>query len=186
MAALMHDLGKVRPLGAQQARQAHRRRFAIEAHTVDGAEMLRRTPDIPTLAPVVAFEHHLRLGSSGYPHGVKRPTLNICTAVQHRRYARRQCDRSAGYQQSFPTDRFEVLKRSDASSSISTWSAVRPAHRNLSAGNMVRLSTGGIAVFVKVYARSYRPQVRVLFRSAPAHGSTDLRRESLGGRGDPD
>ena len=38
-------------------------------HTVDGAEILRRTPEMPILAPVVAFEHHLRLDGTGTPIG---------------------------------------------------------------------------------------------------------------------
>ena len=62
----------------------------MKRHTVDGAEMLRSTPDIPTLAPIVAFEHHLRLDGTGYPDGAKRPTLNVGhDALRHRRRLRR-------------------------------------------------------------------------------------------------
>lgn len=48
----------------------------------DGAEILRRIPDTPTLAPIVAFEHHLRLDGSGYPNGVTRPSLNLATMLR--------------------------------------------------------------------------------------------------------
>ena len=62
----------------------------MRLHVVDGAEILRRTPDMPPLAPVVAFEHHLRLDGTGYPVGIKRQTLNLAhDAVQHRGRLRR-------------------------------------------------------------------------------------------------
>ena len=39
----------------------------MKRHVVDGAEILRRTPEIPPIAPVVAFEHHLRIDGTGIP-----------------------------------------------------------------------------------------------------------------------
>ena len=70
LAALMHDIGKVRtPLEIlTKAEVLTPDEFAVmKRHVVDGAEILRATPDVPALAPVVAFEHHLRLDGSGYP-----------------------------------------------------------------------------------------------------------------------
>jgi hypothetical protein len=66
--------------------------FAImKRHVLDGAEILRQTPDVPTLAPVVAFEHHLRIDGSGYPTGVTRASLNVGNdVVQYR--GRLRCD----------------------------------------------------------------------------------------------
>ena len=172
MAALMHDLGKVHtPLEVlNKPDKLTDAEFAImKRHTVDGAEMLRRTPDIPTLAPVVAFEHHLRLDGSGYPHGVKRPTLNICTMLCSIADVYDAMRSQRRYQQSFPTDRIlEVLKRSDGQQFDQH--LVRRFVQLIGiypAGNMVRLNTGEIAVVVKVYAPDpYRPQVRVLFDRA--------------------
>ena len=80
LAALMHDIGKVRtPLEIlNKPGKLNDDEFEImRRHVVDGAEILRATPDIPTLAPVMAFEHHMRLDGSGYPFGVKRQTLNL-------------------------------------------------------------------------------------------------------------
>jgi putative nucleotidyltransferase with HDIG domain len=169
MAALMHDLGKVQtPLEVlNKPDKLTDAEFAImKRHTVDGAEMLRRTPDIPTLAPVVAFEHHLRLDGSGYPDGVKRPTLNICTMLCSIADVYDAMRSQRRYQQSFPTERIlEVLKRSDGQQFDQH--LVRRFVQLIGiypAGNMVRLNTGEIAVVVKVYAPDpYRPQVRVLF-----------------------
>ena len=70
LAALMHDIGKVRtPIEIlNKPDKLTDDEFAImKRHVVDGAEILRMTPDVPALAPVVAFEHHLRIDGSGYP-----------------------------------------------------------------------------------------------------------------------
>ncbi|MCK7471882.1 MAG: hypothetical protein MZU95_14685 [Desulfomicrobium escambiense] len=59
-------------------------------HPVDGGEMLRRRLELPLLAAVVAFEHHLRVDGTGYPGGVARPVAEPRDpAVQHRRRLRR-------------------------------------------------------------------------------------------------
>jgi putative nucleotidyltransferase with HDIG domain len=109
-AALMHDIGKVRTprdiLNKRDKLTDAEFKIMIR-HTVDGAEILRKTPEIPALAPVVAFEHHLRLDGSGYPNGVKRSSLNICTML---------CSIADVHDemrlQSFPTDRIrQVLGR---------------------------------------------------------------------------
>ena len=42
----------------------------MKRHVVDGAHILRRTPEMPALAPIVAFEHHLKQDLSGYPEGI--------------------------------------------------------------------------------------------------------------------
>ena len=39
----------------------------MKRHVVDGAHIVRRTPEMPALAPIVAFEHHLEQDLSGYP-----------------------------------------------------------------------------------------------------------------------
>ena len=172
MAALMHDLGKVQtPIEVlNKPDKLTDAEFAImKRHTVDGAEMLRRTPDIPALAPVVAFEHHLRRDGSGYPHAVTRPTLNICTMLCSIADVYDAMRSQRRYQQSFPTERIlEVLKRNDGQQFDQH--LVRRFVQLIGIyppGNLVRLNTGEIAVVVKVYAPDpYRPQVRVLFDRA--------------------
>jgi putative nucleotidyltransferase with HDIG domain len=84
LAALMHDIGKVRtPKEILQKPEAlTEQEFAImRRHPMEGAEILRCTPDMPILAPVVAFEHHLRLDGTGYPDGVQRSALNLGTMI---------------------------------------------------------------------------------------------------------
>src|SRR5438105_4490799 len=64
LAALMHDIGKVRTPKEilNKPEKLTDTEFEImKRHVVDGAEILRKTPEVPALAPVVAFEHHLRI-----------------------------------------------------------------------------------------------------------------------------
>ncbi|MFI5177851.1 MAG: HD-GYP domain-containing protein [Vicinamibacterales bacterium] len=169
LAALMHDIGKVRtPLEIlNKPEKLTDTEFAImKRHTVDGAEMLRQTPDLPALAPVVAFEHHLRLDGSGYPHGVKRASLNVGTMLCSIADVYDAMRSQRGYQQAFPTDRIlEVLKRNDGRQfdqhlvrRFTQLIGIYPV------GNLVRLNTGETAVVLKVYAPDpHRPQVRVLY-----------------------
>jgi putative nucleotidyltransferase with HDIG domain len=169
LAALMHDIGKVRtPLEVlNKPDKLTDAEFAImKRHTVDGAEMLRETPDIPALAPVVAFEHHLRVDGTGYPHGIKRPSLNLGTMLCGIADVYDAMRSQRKYQQAFPTDRIlDVLKRNDGAQFDQH--LVRRFVQLIGiypVGNLVRLDTGEIAVVLKAYAPDpYRPQVRILF-----------------------
>jgi len=70
LSALMHDIGKVRTpkdILNKPDKLTDPEFEIMRRHTVDGAEILRRTPEMPILAPVVAFEHHLRQDGTGYP-----------------------------------------------------------------------------------------------------------------------
>ena len=169
LAALMHDIGKVRtPLEVlNKPDKLTDAEFAImKRHTVEGAEMLRKTPDMPALAPVIAFEHHLRLDGTGYPHGVTRPTLNVGTMLCSIADVYDAMRSQRRYQQAFPSERIiEVMKRNDGTQFDQH--LVRRFVQLIGiypVGNLVRLSTGEVAVVLKVNATDpYRPQVRVLF-----------------------
>ena len=83
-AALMHDIGKVNtPLEVlNKPDRLTKDEFQVmKQHVIDGAHILRRTPEMPALAPVVAFEHHLRQDLSGYPENVGHRELNLCTQI---------------------------------------------------------------------------------------------------------
>jgi putative nucleotidyltransferase with HDIG domain len=168
LAALMHDIGKVRtPLEIlNKADKLTDREFdVIRMHVVDGAEILRRTPEMPQLAPVVAFEHHLRLDGTGYPFGVTRTTLNLATMLCSIADVYDAMRSQRAYQQVFPTDRIlAVLKRTDGLQfdqhlvrRFSQLMGIYPP------GNLVELDTGELGVVLRVYAPDpYRPKVRVI------------------------
>jgi putative nucleotidyltransferase with HDIG domain len=168
LSALLHDIGKVKTPTEilNKAGQLTDAEFAImRRHTVDGAAILRRTPEIPVLAPVVAFEHHLRLDGTGYPFGVLRTTLNLGTMLCGIADVYDAMRSSRVYQQAFPTDRIlAVLERNDGTQFDQN--LVRRFVQLVGiypAGNLVRLDTGEIAVVLKPHAADpYRPRVRVL------------------------
>src|SRR5262249_11777936 len=114
LAALMHDIGKVRtPLEVlnKPERLSDAEFTIMKRHTIEGAEILRQTPDIPALAPVVAFEHHLRIDGSGYPDGIRRKSLNVGTMLCSIADVYDAMRSQRRYQQAFPTDRIlEVLR----------------------------------------------------------------------------
>ena len=170
----MHDIGKVRtPLEVlNKPDKLTDDEFAImKRHVVDGAEILRGTPDVPALAPVVAFEHHLRIDGTGYPNGVSRPKLTLGTMLCGIADVYDAMRSQRAYQQSYPTERIlQVLKRNDGAQFDQH--LVRRFVQLLGiypVGNFVKLNTGEVAVVRQVHAPDpYRPQVRVLFDKAGA------------------
>jgi putative nucleotidyltransferase with HDIG domain len=169
LAALMHDIGKVRtPLDilTKPGRLTNDEMVVMRRHVVDGAEILRQTPDVPALAPVVAFEHHLRLDGSGYPERVSRAQLNIATMLCSISDVYDAMRSQRIYQQAFPTDRIlAVLKQND--SRQFDQHLVRRFVQLIGiypVGTLVRLDSGDIAVVLQVYAPDpFRPRVRVIF-----------------------
>ena len=168
LSALMHDIGKVRTPAEilNKPEKLTDREFDIlKRHTVEGAEILRKTPEMPTLAPVVAFEHHLRADGTGYPAGVTRPRLNLGTMLCGIADVYDAMRSQRVYQQAFPTDRIlAVLQRNDGAQfdqhlvrRFAQLVGIYPA------GNLVRLDSGEVAVVLKTYPPDpYRPRVRVL------------------------
>ena len=168
LAALMHDIGKVRTPKEilNKPEKLTDDEFAImRMHVVDGAEILRRTPEMPPLAAVVAFEHHLRLDGTGYPFAVTRSALNVGTMLCSIADVYDAMRSQRAYQQSFPTDRIlAVLQRNDGAQfdqhlvrRFSQLMGIYPP------GNMVKLDSGELGVVLKVYAPDpYRPKVRVI------------------------
>ena len=168
VAALMHDIGKVRtPVEIlNKPDKLTDAEFAImRMHVVDGAEILRGIPEMPALAPTVAFEHHLRLDGSGYPIGVTRKALNLGTMLCSIADVHDAMRSHRAYQESFPTDRIiAVLKRNDGlqfdQRLVERFTQLMGIY---SPGNLVKLDTGELGVVVRVNPEDpYRPKVRVI------------------------
>jgi len=174
LSALMHDIGKVRTpkeILNKPGKLTDDEFVIMRRHVVDGAEILRRTPEMPVLAPVVAFEHHLRLDGSGYPFSVKRDALNLGSmlcAISDVYDAMRS---QRAYQGAHPTDRIlAVLKRNEGAQLdqhlVRRFTQVLGIYPP---GNLVKLSTNEVAVVLRVHAPDpHRPRVRVLFNAEGA------------------
>jgi putative nucleotidyltransferase with HDIG domain len=169
LSALMHDIGKVKTpteILNKTEKLTDNEFDILRRHTIDGAEILKRTPEMPTLAPIVAFEHHLRLDGTGYPRGVSRDGLNLGTMLCGIADVYDAMRSQRVYQEAFPTDRIlAVLQRNDGKQfdqnlvrRFAQLVGIYPA------GNLVRLKSGEVAVVVKTYAPDpYRPRVRILW-----------------------
>jgi putative nucleotidyltransferase with HDIG domain len=167
LAALMHDIGKVKTPNEilnKPDKLTEQEYEILKKHTVDGAQILRKTPEMPTLAPVVAFEHHLRADGTGYP-SAQRAHLNLGTTLCGIADVYDAMRSQRVYQPAFPTDRIlAVLQRNDGKQfdqhlvrRFVQLVGIYPV------GNMVRLYNGEIAVVMKAHAADpYRPRVRVL------------------------
>jgi putative nucleotidyltransferase with HDIG domain len=169
LSALMHDIGKVKTpkeILNKPDKLTDEEFTIMRQHTVNGAEILRRTPEMPILAPVVAFEHHLRIDGTGYPFGARRTALNLGTVLCSISDVFDAMRSQRAYQEAHPTDRIlAVLKRNDGAQfdqhlirRFVQLIGIYPP------GNLVRLSTGEVGVVLKVHAPDpFRPRVRILF-----------------------
>lgn len=167
LAALMHDIGKVRtPLEIlNKPDKLTDDEFTImKRHTVDGAAILRATPDMPALAPIVAFEHHRRLDNSGYPD-IDRLTLNLATMLCSLADVYDAMRSQRAYQNAFPSDRIlAVMKRSEGKQfdqhlvrRFVQLIGISPV------GTLVKVDTGELAVVRQIHAPDpHRPQVRII------------------------
>jgi putative nucleotidyltransferase with HDIG domain len=168
LSALMHDIGKVRTpkeILNKPDKLTDSEFEIMRRHVVDGAEILRRTPEMPILAPIVAFEHHLRIDGTGYPFGTRRPNLNVATMICGIADVYDAMRSQRAYQMAFPTDRIlAVLKRNDGTQFDAN--LVRRFVQLLGIyppGNLVKLSSGEVAVVTQVHAPDpHRPRVRVI------------------------
>jgi putative nucleotidyltransferase with HDIG domain len=167
-AALMHDIGKVRTPTEilNKPDKLTDDEFPImRMHVVDGAEILRRTPEMPAIAPVIAFEHHLRLDGTGYPFKVSRTGLNLGTMLCSIADVYDAMRSQRAYQQAFPSERIlQVMKRNDGQQFDQH--LVRRFTQLLGIyppGNLVKLDSGQIAVVLQVHAPDpYKPKVKVV------------------------
>ena len=84
VAALLHDVGKMAvPLEVlnKAGRFTEEEYKAMQVHPVEGARILLRTRDVPELAVVVAYEHHVRYDGGGYPKVPQGWKLNLASRI---------------------------------------------------------------------------------------------------------
>jgi putative nucleotidyltransferase with HDIG domain len=167
LAGLMHDIGKVKTPNEilnKPGKLTDQEYDILKLHTINGAQILRKTPEIPPLAPIVAFEHHLRADGTGYPDA-RRVDLNLATTLAGVADVYDAMRSQRVYQAASPTDRIlAVLQRNDGKQFDQN--LVRRFVQLVGiypAGNLVRLRTGEIAVVLEVHALDpHRPRVRIL------------------------
>ena len=167
-AALMHDIGKVHtPLEVlNKPDKLTNDEFAImKRHVVDGAHILRRTPEMPALAPIVAFEHHLKQDLSGYPENIGSRTLNLCTMIVSIADVFDALRSNRPYRQGLATARIRSIMGEQGNPAFNQVLLKRFVNLMglFPVGNLVRLSGDEVAVVTAEHpADPFRPQVKIL------------------------
>jgi putative nucleotidyltransferase with HDIG domain len=168
-AALMHDIGKVNtPLEVlNKAGKLSKEEFDVmKRHVVDGAHILRKTPEMPALAPIVAFEHHLKQDLSGYPENVGHRDLNLCTMVVSIADVFDALRSNRPYRQALATDRIRSVM--DQQDNPAFHPKLLKRFVNIMGlypvGTMVTLNTDEIGVITAEHPTDpFRPQVKIVF-----------------------
>ena len=167
-AALMHDIGKVNtPLEVlNKPDKLDKEEFEImKRHVVDGAHILRRTPEMPALAPIVAFEHHLKQDLSGYPENIGSRKLNLCTQIVTIADVFDALRSNRPYRQGLATARIRAIMSEQDSPAFNQMLLKRFVNLMglFPVGNLVRLSTNELAVVTAEHPTDpFRPQVKIV------------------------
>jgi putative nucleotidyltransferase with HDIG domain len=167
-AALMHDIGKVNtPLEVlNKPDKLDKGEFEImKRHVVDGAHILRRTPEMPALAPIVAFEHHLKQDLSGYPENIGSRQLNLCTMIVSIADVFDALRSNRPYRQGLATDRIRAIMGEQGNPAFNQTLLKRFVNLMglFPVGNLVRLNTEELAVVTAEHPSDpFRPQVKII------------------------
>jgi putative nucleotidyltransferase with HDIG domain len=167
-AALMHDIGKVQtPLEVlNKPDKLNDEEFTImKRHVVDGAHILRKTPETPALAPVVAFEHHLRQDLSGYPENIGSRALNLCTQVVSIVDVFDALRSNRAYRAGLATDRIKHIMQQQEGSAFNRTLLRRFVNMMglYPVGTLVRLNTEEVGVVTETHPDDpFRPQVKLI------------------------
>jgi putative nucleotidyltransferase with HDIG domain len=167
-AALMHDIGKVNtPLEVlnKPGKLTSDEFDVMKRHVVDGAHILRRTPEMPALAPIVAFEHHLKQDLSGYPEKIGSRKLNLCTMIVSIADVFDALRSNRPYREGMATVRIRSIMGEQGNPAFNQ--ALLKRFVNLMGlfpvGNLVRLSKGELAVVTAEHPSDpFRPQVKII------------------------
>ena len=168
-AALMHDIGKVNtPLEIlnKPGKLTDEEFKIMKMHVVDGAHILRRTPEMPALAPVVAFEHHLRQDLSGYPENIGHRKLNLCTQIVSIADVFDALRSNRPYREGLATSRIKSIMSEQGNPAFNQTLLRRFVNLMglFPIGTIVRLNTQEVGVVTAEHPDDpFRPQVRIIF-----------------------
>jgi putative nucleotidyltransferase with HDIG domain len=171
VAALMHDIGKVNtPLEVlNKPDKLSKDEFDImKRHVVDGAHILRRTPEMPALAPIVAFEHHLKQDLSGYPEKIGSRKLNLCTMIVSIADVFDALRSNRPYRQGLATARIRAImgERDNPAFNQPLLKRFVNLMGLYPVGNLVRMNTDELAVVTAEHPTDpFRPQVKLISNS---------------------
>jgi putative nucleotidyltransferase with HDIG domain len=171
-AALMHDIGKVntpQEVLNKPGKLTAEEFKIMKQHVIDGAHILRRTPEMPALAPIVAFEHHLKQDLSGYPENIGHRQLNLCTMIVSIADVFDALRSNRPYRDGLATTRIKSImgeKENPAFNQVLLRRFVNLMGM-FPIGTLVRLNTDEVGIVTAEHPDDpFRPQVKILFDTA--------------------
>ncbi len=168
LAALMHDIGKTQtPIAVlnKPGKLASEEQSIIRRHVVDGAELLWQLHDMPPLAAIVAFEHHLRHDQTGYPEGTRPRRLNLCTMIVSIADVFDALRTNRPYRKALASDRVRTMLAEQNGSAFHPTLLKRfiTVVGLFPVGSLVRLDTGAVGIVTHEHPEDpLRPQVKVV------------------------
>jgi HD-GYP domain-containing protein (c-di-GMP phosphodiesterase class II) len=121
---------------------------------------------MPALAPVVAFEHHLKQDLTGYPEKIGHRDLNLCTMIVSISDVFDALRSTRPYREGLASDRVKAImgKQEDPSFNPKLLKRFVNLMGLFPVGNFVRLSTEEVGVVTAEHPTDpFRPQVKILF-----------------------
>ncbi len=171
IAALLHDVGKLSIQADIIQKSAKLSREDIEkmhAHPADGAEILLEMPNVPLLAAITAFEHHVKYNEQGYPSRLYGDRSNLASMMITIAdvYDAMRSERS--YHEAFAAEKAheEMMLLSGKTFNPVLLDAFFKKIGAYPPGTLVELDNGAIGLAVKEsIVNSSRPQVEMLYNS---------------------
>jgi HD-GYP domain-containing protein (c-di-GMP phosphodiesterase class II) len=120
---------------------------------------------MPALAPIVAFEHHLKQDLSGYPEGIGSRQLNLCTMIVSISDVFDALRSNRAYRNGLATARIRAIMGEQENPAFNTVLLKRFVNLMglFPVGSLVRLSTEEMAVVTAEHPSDpFRPQVKII------------------------
>jgi putative nucleotidyltransferase with HDIG domain len=124
IAALLHDVGKQgvpEEVLNRKGRLSDEERRIVQSHAAIGAQMLLATPGVPSLAPIVAYEHHMRSDGGGYPPRPPKWKLNLASRIVQLADVFDALRTNRPYRAAVPIERIREIMRNDFDSPLDSW-----------------------------------------------------------------
>jgi HD-GYP domain-containing protein (c-di-GMP phosphodiesterase class II) len=121
---------------------------------------------MPALAPIVAFEHHLKQDLSGYPENIGHRELNLCTMIVSIADVFDALRSNRPYRQGLATDRIRSIMGEKDNPAFNQKLLKRFVNIMglFPVGNFVRLNTDEVGVITAEHPTDpFRPQVKIVF-----------------------
>ena len=151
MACLLHDIGKMfvpDEILNKPGRLTPEEWEVMQNHTVYGARFLLAIPEMPKLASVVAFEHHMGLGGSGYPVVEGTYDVNMISLMASVADVYDALSTARSYKRAVPPDQVvDIIRKMDDGKMeprLKRWFLTMVGKYPI--GSVVELDTGELAV----------------------------------------